>query len=129
MKFEIAQDEGLNVAFPLFTDTIVKGVEIVESHSCGYVAVGQQATADPKSYTITRSTVVCTIPPVELEFMEGRYFAKHKASSCADGHKSLTEVNPEDGIFDLKQPYNLPFSIAELRNILIGCYYSSSFRL
>ena len=49
-----------------------------------------------------------------------RYFAKHKARLCADGHKSLTEVNPEDGIFDLKQPYNLPFLSQNLRNILIA---------
>lgn len=120
LKFEIAQDEGLNVAFPIFTDTIVKGVEIVESHPVDTSLLDNKRLLIQKSYTITSfDSGLYYIPPVELEFMEGEILRKAQSQALAlMVINPFTEVNPEDGIFDLKQPYNLPFSIAELKKYI-----------
>lgn len=120
LKFEIAQEEGLSVAFPSFTDTITEGIEIVETHPADTSRLENKRLLIQKSYIITSfDSGLYYIPPVELEYMEGEILRKAQSQALAlTVINPFSEVNPEDGIFDLKQPYDLPFSLAELQKYL-----------
>ncbi len=120
LTLEVTQPAGLAVMLPVFTDTITKNIEVVE--------VGKPDTTIQNNNLINISQVIRVtsfdsglhyIPPIAIEYKRGELVEKQTTNPLA-----LMVVNPfenvdaEKGLFDIKQPINTPFSLAELLRYL-----------
>jgi len=118
LTLEVVQPKNLEVAFPLFTDTITTNIEIVEDLKTDTTLLDSEndRITLKKIYIITSfDSGLHYIPPIQFEYMEGETINRASTQSLALMVVNPFEnVNPEKGIYDIKEPYNLPFLISEL---------------
>lgn len=120
LTLEVTQPAGLAVMLPVFTDTITKNIEVVE--------VGKPDTTIQNNNLINISQVIRVtsfdsglhyIPPIAFEYKRGELVEKQTTNPLALMVVNPFEnVDPEKGVFDIKQPINTPFSFAELLKYL-----------
>jgi hypothetical protein len=118
LRLEVIQPDGLNVALPIFTDTITKNIEIVSHTRPDTVRNGDMLNI-MCTYRITSfDSGLHYIPPITVEYLTGEMLERQESRSLA-----LMVVNPfaevdiEKGIFDIKQPLTLSFSFLEIIRI------------
>lgn len=115
LTLNVTQPDDFVVEFPLLVDTITKNVEIVE-------AAKPDTTIQNNMLNITQIVRITSfdsglhyIPPIVFEYKKGELTGKQETNSLAimvvNPFKS---VDPQKGIFDIKQPINTPFTLAEL---------------
>lgn len=120
LTLEVTQPTGLAVMLPVFTDTITKNIEVVE--------IGKPDTTIQNNNLINISQVIRVtsfdsglhyIPPIAIEYKRGELVEKQTTNPLALMVVNPFEnVDPEKGLFDIKQPINTPFSLAELLKYL-----------
>lgn len=115
LTLNVTQSDDIVVEFPLLVDTITKNVVIVE-------AAKPDTTIQNNMLNITQIVRITSfdsglhyIPPIVFEYKKGELTGKQETNSLAimvvNPFKS---VDPQKGIFDIKQPINTPFTLAEL---------------
>ena len=119
LTLEVTQPQNMTVAFPQFSDTITENIEVVDIAAAD-TTINNQMMSIRKTYTITSfDSGLHYIPPIEFQYMDGQMQRTVKTRSLAiNVINPFEEVDPEKGIFDIKQPYNLPFTIEELKRFL-----------
>ena len=119
MMLEVVQPAGLQVVMPNFNDTITKNIEVIYSTNPDTVRNGDILSIS-RLYRITSfDSGLHYIPPIEIEYRAGELIEKQESRSLAlMVINPFVEVDPEKGIFDIKQPINLPFSLMELLKYL-----------
>jgi hypothetical protein len=119
LTLEVTQPLDITVAFPEFSDTITENIEVVDIATAD-TTINNQMMTIRKTYTITSfDSGLHYIPPIEFQYMDEQM--QRKAITRSLGINVINpfeEVDPEKGIFDIKQPYNLPFTIEELKRFL-----------
>lgn len=120
LTLEVTQPSGLNIKFPLFTDTITKNIEVVEVGKPDTVFQNNNLLNISQVYRITSfDSGLFYIPPIAFEYMMAEMAEKQNTNALALMVVNPFEnVDPEKGIFDIKQPINTPFSLAELLRYL-----------
>ena len=114
-RLEVIQPAGLDVVIPVFTDTITKNIEVIRYSKPDTVRNGDMLSI-ARLYRITSfDSGLHYIPPVEIEYRLGEMVEKQQSQSLGLlVLNPFSEVDPEKGIFDIKQPMTLPFTFAEL---------------
>lgn len=116
LTLEVTQSVGQNVNFPLMVDTISKSVEIVEVGKIDTSKLDNNRLLLKQVYRITSfDSGVHLIPAIRFELADAQ--ADNYAQTQPMAIKVVNPfevVDPEKGIFDIKQPVNTPFNLAEL---------------
>lgn len=120
LTVEVSQPQQANVKFPLLVDTISKHVEIVEIGKIDTVKAANNRLLLTQKYRITSfDSGVHLIPPIRFELADAQ--ASQYMETQAMALKVINpfeSVDPKKGIYDIKQPVNTPFSLAELLQYL-----------
>lgn len=119
LTLTVTQPDDFAVEFPLLVDTITKNVEIVE-------AAKPDTTIQNNMLNITQIVRITSfdsglhyIPPIVFEYKKGELTGQQETNSLALMVVNPFEsVDPQKGIFDIKQPINTPFTLAELLKYL-----------
>lgn len=117
---DITQPAGLMVQFPQFIDTITKNIEIVEISKPDTIAQNNNLLNISQVFRITSfDSGLHYIPPIAFEYKRGELIEKQNSNALALlVVNPFVKVDPEEGIFDIKQPINTPFTFAELLKFL-----------
>ncbi len=120
LTLEVSQPPNLIVAFPQFTDTITKNIEIVEAFPRDTTVASDNYLSIKQVYRITSfDSGLHYIPPMAFELASEQM--KEKRTTRPIGIMVVNpfeEVDPQKGITDIKQPIDTPFSLAELLRFL-----------
>jgi hypothetical protein len=109
LLFEVAQPKGVKVQFPLFTDTLVTGVNILGKSKPDTIDLGHDRIQIKQMLTITSfDSALYYIPP--YPFVAG----KDTFNSNALSFKTITYNvdTTKQTIFDIKKVYDPPFDWA-----------------
>lgn len=119
LTLNVTQPKDLLVEFPLLADTITKNIEIVE-------AARPDTTIQNNMLNITQVIRITSfdsglhyIPPIVFEYKKGELTDQQQTNSLALMVVNPFEnVDPQKGLFDIKQPINTPFTLAEILKYL-----------
>lgn len=120
LKLEVIQPVNGLVKFPVFSDTICQSVEVVRFGKIDTVKIAQDRIQLTQTYRVTSfDSGVHLIPPIRFELAGQTYQQVISTQPVA-----LKVINPFDNFdpnkgFDIKQPVNTPFTLAELKPYLI----------
>ncbi len=120
LKLEVSQPEGVQVNFPVFADTIVAGVEIVNQTGVDTLVKNNQQVLLQQTFRITSfDSGLYYIPPIEFELAAGeaKEIAKTQPMSL-NVVNPFESVDPEKGVMDIKMPVNTPFHFSEIINYI-----------
>ncbi len=119
LTLEVSQPKGIAVAFPQYTDTIITPIEIVGVPKTD-TTYNDASINIRKVYTITSfDSGLHYIPPIEFQYRDEEMLRKVETRGLAlNVINPFVEVDPAKGFFDIKQPFNLPFSFLELKRFL-----------
>ncbi len=116
LTLEVSQPKGTSIQFPIFTDTIAHSIEVVERGKIDTVSVDNNRIQLRQVYRITSfDSGVHLIPAIQFGTADS--IASMMAQTREMALKVMNpfdSVDPEKGIFDIKQPINTPFSFSEL---------------
>jgi len=120
LTLEVAQPADINVAFPQFTDTITRNIEIVEQSEPDTSDLGNNRILVRQIYRITSfDSGLHYIPPIEFELASAELEARKKSKPIGlMVVNPFEEVDPQKGITDIKAPINTPFRFSELYRFL-----------
>ncbi len=120
LTLEVSQPSDLNIAFPQFTDTITKNIEIVDRSEPDTTAQGNNRISVKQVFRITSfDSGLHYIPPMEFELASANLEAKKETRSIGIMVVNpFEEVDPEKGITDIKAPIETPFRLSELYRFL-----------
>ena len=115
LTLEVSQPKNIRVAFPNYTDTIIAPIEIVGMPKTD-TTYNEASINIKRVYTITSfDSGLHYISPIEFQYMDGEMLKKVETRGLAlNVINPFVEVDPQKGVFDIKQPFNLPFSMIEL---------------
>lgn len=115
LTLEVSQPKDLAVAFPQYSDTIITSIEIVGLPKTD-TTYNDASINIKRVYTITSfDSGLHYIPPIEFQYMDGEMLRKVETRALAlNVINPFVEVDPQKGVFDIKQPFNLPFTFFEL---------------
>lgn len=114
--FEVAQPKNTVVQFPLLTDSLVKGVNILGKPRMDTVSIGHDRIQVKLTYTITSfDTALYYIPPYRL--VSGRDTFKTNALSLKVITYNIDTT--KQTIFDIKKVYAPPFDWATFFRIVL----------
>lgn len=117
---QVIQPEGLNIQFPVYTDTIVDKVEILDYQIADTIVLDDRRIQINHDYTITCfDSGFYYIPPakflVKTEQGEGDLFSEPNYLKI-----QTFEIDTAQAIFDIKEPIELPYQFKEILPYLIG---------
>lgn len=116
LKLEISQPKGVDVVFPLLTDTITKNIEIVRAGELDTIPQENDRLLLQRTYRITSfDSGLHYIPPIRFELanLETSHPLETEAMALMVINP-FEEVDPQKGITDIKQPLATPFLFSEL---------------
>ena len=120
LTFKVLHSPGIQVNFPQFTDTITKNIEIVDQSELDTTQIREDRIAVTQKYRITSfDSGLHYIPPIKFELASEEMEARKQTRSI--GMRVVNpfkEVNPQEGITDIKSPINTPFKLSELYRFL-----------
>ncbi len=116
LKLEVSQPEGIKINFPVFNDTIIKSVEIVDKGQIDTLRMDNNRLVLSQLYRITSfDSGLHYIPPIQFELIDGELKKSFKTEAMSlMVVNPFKEVNPEKGIFDIKGVQDSPFKLAEI---------------
>jgi len=116
LKLQLSQPNDLEIAFPLMTDTITKNIEIVRFSDLDTISRENNRLLIEQTYRITSfDSGLHYIPPIVLEEASQKLGKPIQTKPMAlMVYNPFGEVNPENGIFDIKTPVSAPFHLSEL---------------
>lgn len=116
LKIQMSQPQGLDLSFPILTDTITKNIEIVRANPVDTINSDNQRLLLEQSFRITSfDSGLHYVPPIVFEQV-----SEVLGKPVETNHMSLMvinpfeEVDPQKGIVDIKMPMSSPFHISEL---------------
>ncbi|MFT3738945.1 MAG: hypothetical protein QM786_09310 [Breznakibacter sp.] len=120
LTFEVSQPQNADVKFPLLVDTVSKSVEIVEIGKIDTSKAGDNRLLLTQKYRITSfDSGVHLIPAIRFELADAQAGQFMETQPMAlKVVNPFESVDPQKGIYDIKQPLNTPFSLAELLQYL-----------
>jgi hypothetical protein len=120
LTLEVAQPTDINIAFPQFTDTITRNIEIVEQSGPDTSDIGNNRISVKQVYRITSfDSGLHYIPPIEFELASAELEVRKKTQPIGlMVVNPFEEVDPQKGITDIKGPINTPFRLSELYRFL-----------
>ncbi|MCC8173393.1 MAG: hypothetical protein LIO65_03110 [Odoribacter sp.] len=114
MTFLLRSDMPLNVQFPVFTDTIITGVEIISGPQRDSVKTKDGKWLLEESYVISAfDTGVYYIPSMPI-VIQGENFNNVLRTEPIGFIVNSFEIDEEQGNYDIVMPYGAPLSLAEL---------------
>jgi hypothetical protein len=120
LTLEVSQPAGTQINFPLLTDTITKSIEIVNRGKLDTSRLDNNRLLIKQVYRITSfDSGVHLIPAIRFELADET--ARQLLETQPMALKVINpfdEVDPEKGIYDIKQPINTPFLLSELLRYL-----------
>lgn len=121
LTLEVSQPSGLSVKFPVFKDTIVKSVEVVERGKVDTISRENGRIEMVQKIRITSfDSGLHYIPPIQFEVWSKT--AKSIASSNENGLNVVNpfeSVDPKKGVFDIKPVIDTPWIVSELYAYII----------
>ncbi|MGV8826773.1 MAG: hypothetical protein ACWA6U_00510 [Breznakibacter sp.] len=119
LHLEASFPAGGTIRFPLLNDTITSHVEVVSEGKVDSTLNNGLLTLHQR-YTVTSfDSGLHYIPPFRFESVVNGTLSNHETASLAiNVVNPFEKVDPAEGITDIKPPYNLPFSLAELLRYL-----------
>jgi hypothetical protein len=120
LTLEVSQPSDIIVAFPQFTDTITKNIEIVDRSEPDTTIQGNNRISVKQVFRITSfDSGLHYIPPMEFELASANLEAKKKTRPIGlMVVNPFEEVDPKKGITDIKAPIETPFKLSELYRFL-----------
>jgi len=120
MKMEISQPADLVLNFPQFNDTITKNIEIVDKGYPDTARLDNNRLLISQLYRITSfDTGLHYIPPYEIEFEINNLKQNIKSNPLSlMVVNPYQDVNPENGIYDIKGVKDAPFKLNEIINYI-----------
>ncbi|MGM0376300.1 MAG: hypothetical protein ACQEQ0_05965 [Bacteroidota bacterium] len=120
LTFKVIQSPDIQVNFPQFTDTITENIEVVNKAEPDTSQIREDRIAVTQKYRITSfDSGLHHIPPIKFELASEEMEARRQTRSI--GMRVVNpfkEVNPQEGITDIKAPINTPFKFSELYRFL-----------
>lgn len=117
LTFEVIQTKGQHIQFPLLSDTIVSGLEIVDRLPMDTQVIGNNQMRVSQSYVITSFDSA-------LYFIEQQPFVNNTdtqfSSSCSLKVISIPVDTTQHAIADIKPNYSPPFNWPLFWRILVG---------
>ncbi|WP_439185717.1 hypothetical protein [Carboxylicivirga taeanensis] len=116
LKLQLSQPEDIALSFPLLTDTITKHIEIVKASEPDTLSRDNGRFLIEQSYRITSfDSGLHYIPPIVFEEASQKLGqALQTEATALMVVNPFEEVNPQNGITDIKQPLEAPFHLSEL---------------
>ncbi len=120
LTFKVLQSPDIQVNFPQFTDTITESIEIVNKSEPDTTQIREDRIAVTQKYRITSfDSGLHYIPPIKFELASEEMEVQRQTRSI--GMRVVNpfkEVNPQEGITDIKAPIDTPFKFSELYRFL-----------
>ncbi len=119
LTLEASFPVGLPLAFPLVADTVTSKVDVVNFASADSVMANGLLTIHQRYIVTSFDSGLHYIPPFKFEIRGETGTQLFETGSLAlNVVNPFESVDPSKGITDIKPPYNLPFSLAELLKYL-----------
>ncbi|NOU59194.1 hypothetical protein [Marinifilum caeruleilacunae] len=113
LKLSVDQPKGLKIGFPVFSDSIVNGVEIIKQFPQDTTANDDGTIKVDKNYTITSfDGGVYKLKPFEFQ-VYGSVNQILRTDTLLLGVKTM-QIDTTKGNFDIVMPIQTPISFAEL---------------
>lgn len=116
LKLQLSHPDNMELALPQLTDTITKNIEIVRFNEPDTLSRENNRLLIEQSYRITSfDSGLHYIPPIVFEEASEKLGKRIQTDAMAlMVANPFEEVDPQKGIFDIKQPVNTPFHLSEL---------------
>lgn len=120
LKLEVQQPKQVVIAFPNYKDTIISAIEIIGTPKIDTVIIDNNNIAVSREYRITSfDSGLHYIPPIAFEYYDGQIQRKFEANPLAiNVINPFVEVDPQKGVFDIKENLDLPFKLSELKRFI-----------
>ncbi|WP_430810042.1 MULTISPECIES: hypothetical protein [unclassified Carboxylicivirga] len=120
LLLQLSQPQDVDLAFPLLTDTITKSIEIVDFSEPDTINRDNGRLLIEQRFRITSfDSGLHYIPPIVFEEATAKLGADIQTEPMAlMVANPFEEVNPQNGIIDIKQPMDTPFHLSELYKYL-----------
>ncbi|MFW5753609.1 MAG: hypothetical protein ACOCV9_02300 [Marinilabiliaceae bacterium] len=120
LSFRVLQSPDIQVDFPQFTDTLTENIEIVDKSDLDTTQIREDRIEITQNYRITSfDSGLHHIPPIKFELAsEEMETSKETRSIGMRVVNPFKEVDPQEGITDIKSPINTPFKFSELYRFL-----------
>ncbi len=120
LKLEVEQPKKMVVAFPNYRDTIITAIEIVGEPKIDTISIDENNFRISREYIITSfDSGLHYIPPIAFDYFD------HELQKKAETHplvlnviNPFVEVDPQKGIFDIKETLDLPFKLSETKRYI-----------
>lgn len=119
LQLSVEQPKELKIGFPVFSDSIVKGVEIIKQTPLDTTALDNGVIKVNKNYTITSfDGGVYKLKPFEFQ-VYGSVNQILRTDTLLLGVKTM-QIDTTKGNFDIVMPIQTPVSFAEIAPWLLG---------
>ncbi|PZX14414.1 hypothetical protein LX69_02427 [Breznakibacter xylanolyticus] len=115
LTLEVSHPQGMAVTFPIYADTLAQSIEVVNRGKIDTLSIENSRIQLRQVYRITSFDSGMHLIPA-IRFMaqgDSSQFVQTREMALKV-YNPFEEVDPEKGIFDIKQPINTPFSWTEL---------------
>lgn len=119
LTLEASMPVGLPLNFPSLADTVTSNVEVVNLAAADSTVANGLLTVYQRYIVTSFDSGLHYIPPFKFEiFGEAGTQTFETGSLALNVVNPFENVDPSKGITDIKPPFNLPFSLAELLKFL-----------
>lgn len=119
LNLEASMPLGVTLRFPALGDTITRHVEVVSVGKIDSTISNGLMTLHQRYVITSFDSGLHYIPPFRFEEILSEGELSHQTASLAiNVVNPFEKVDPAEGITDIKPPYDLPFSLAELLRYL-----------
>ncbi|TRX70321.1 hypothetical protein [Carboxylicivirga sp. M1479] len=120
LKLQLSQPDGLDLPFPLLTDTITKNIEIVRLSELDTLNRENGRLLIEQNLRITSfDSGLHYVPPIVFEQAGEKINQLVQTEAMAlMVINPFEEVDPQKGIMDIKKPISTPFHLSELYKYL-----------
>ncbi len=126
LNLEITKPKNLDIKFPVLKDTIIKEIEVLGSNPPDTISTDSDNITLQKKYLITSfDSGLYVIPPLNFTYLNDTLIDTFPTNPVYLGVVTLEVDTASKKIFDIKKPYEAPWSFIEFLKlywhyILIG---------
>lgn len=118
LRFEITQPRNVTVTFPVFSDTIIDKIEIIETFPKDTTWLSDKEIQILQEYLVTSfDSGFYYFPPFDFP-INGEFFQDTIQSKPFFIQVFTMPIDTTKGIFDIKPPYEAPFKISEILPVI-----------